>query len=111
MSHLALSQKVEKGLEIGNALPVEVVADNGDYVGDDSMDDKSGTVFIVSTHEGEVQRRKAEFRQLLNGGMINSNLSTKDCQQALSFLEEFHGVFSLAEGERGETNLVEPGDA
>ena len=34
VSHLGLSQKVEKGLEVGNALPVEVVADNGDHVGE-----------------------------------------------------------------------------
>ena len=50
-------------------------------------------------HEGDAQQR--------NDGMVNSNLSTKKCQQVLSFLEGFHDVFSLAEGERGETNLVE----
>ena len=49
----------------------------------------------------------SDVKLLLNSGMINSKLSTKECQQVLSFLEEFHDVFSLAEGERGETNLME----
>ena len=30
VSHLRLSQKVEKGLEVGNTTPVEVVANNND---------------------------------------------------------------------------------
>lgn len=37
---------------------------------------------------------------------MNSNLLTKDCQ-VIFYLEQFHDVFSLAEGERGETSLVE----
>ena len=53
-----------------------------------------------------IKLNSAEFRQLLNDGMMNSNLSTKECQRVCSFWR-FHDVFSLAEGERGETNLVE----
>jgi len=39
--------------------------------------------------------------------MVNCTLSTKERQQVLAFLEEFHDVFSVTEGERGETSLVE----
>ena len=65
------------------------MVNNGGHVDDNSVSDKSGAVFIVSTHEGEVQQRKAEFRQLLNDGMVNSNLSAKECQQVLSFWRGF----------------------
>jgi len=86
-------------------LPVEVVGDNGDHVCDDSGNDRSGAVFIVSTYGGESQQQKAVFRQFLDDRMIKCNLSVP---QVLSFLEEFHDdVSSLAERERGETNLVE----
>lgn len=34
-------------------------------------------------------------------------MSTKESQQVLSFLEQYHDVFSLTESDRGETALVE----
>jgi len=61
VSHLRLSQKVEKGLEVGNTTPVEVVANNNDYIGDDPVDDKSSAAFVMSTDDSEAKRRKAEF--------------------------------------------------
>jgi len=35
-------------LTVGNALPVEVIVDNDDYIRDDSGDNKSNAVFVVS---------------------------------------------------------------
>ena len=42
----------------------------------------------------------------LSEGGVNSNLTTKE-QQMLSFLKDYHDVFTLDDGDRGETDLVE----
>ena len=49
-------------------------------------------------------QRKVKLTECLSNGFTSS---TKEHQEVLSFLENFNNVFSLSEGERGETNLVE----
>ena len=38
--------------------------------------------------------------KLMSEGGVNSNLTTKEYQQMLSFLKDYHDVFSLDDGER-----------
>ena len=54
-----------------------------------------------------VNQRKATFMDYLSEGTANSNLTTKEHQQVLSFLEDYHNLFSLDDGNRGKTDLVE----
>ena len=43
----------------------------------------------------------------LSEGGVNSNLTTKEHQQMLSLLQDYHDVFSLDDRDRGEIDLVE----
>ena len=43
----------------------------------------------------------------LSEGGVNSNLNTKEHQQMLSLLQDYHDVFSLDDRDRGEIDLVE----
>ena len=38
---------------------------------------------------------------------LSAGASTEEHQQVLSFLEQYHDVFSLTDSDRGETDLVE----
>ena len=64
-----------------------------------------------------VAERKAKLIEFLSEGVTSSNLTTKKHQQVLSFLEDYHDVFSLSNGDRGETltdlveMTIETGDA
>ena len=55
----------------------------------------------------DISQRKAKLVDYLSEGGVNSNLTTKEQQQMLSFLKDYHDVFSLDDGDRGETDLVE----
>ena len=63
----------------------------------------------------DISQRYAKLVDYLSEGGVNSNLTTKEHQQMLSFLKDYHDVFSLDDGDRGETDLVdmtiETGDA
>ena len=54
-----------------------------------------------------VAGRKAKLMEYLSDGITNSELTTKEHQQVLSFLQSYHDVFSLDEGDRDETDLIE----
>jgi len=61
VSHLGFSQKIEKGLEVGNALPIEAMADNEGHENDYAANGEPGVVFTVNTQEDKAQQRKVEF--------------------------------------------------
>ena len=70
------------------------------------------TVNIIDSRDvmSIVAGRKAKLMEYLSDGITNSELTTKEHQQVLSFLESYHDVFSLDEedrGETGETDLIE----
>ena len=52
-------------------------------------------------------QRNTKLMDYLSEGGVDSNLTTKEHQQMLSFLKDYHDVFSLNDGDRGETDLVE----
>ena len=52
-------------------------------------------------------QQKVKLTECLSNGFTGSNLTTKEHQEVLSFLENFNDVFSLSESDRGKTNLVE----
>ena len=54
-----------------------------------------------------VTERKAKLIECLREGIASGELTTKEHQQVLCFLENYHDVFSLDKGDRGETDLIE----
>ena len=123
INRLGLAQKIEKGMAIGSAQAVEVIAmgeedgfksgGNLGCVGETNMIDESRDhMTLVKTinskyDELEVDSRKKKLREFLDCGTMTSEISTEECQRVLSFLEQYHDVFSLSESDRGETDLVE----
>lgn len=51
--------------------------------------------------------RKQRLRELLAKELADSPLSEPHKEMLMSLFEEYHDVFSLEEGERGETEEVE----
>ena len=78
VSHLGISQKIEKGLEVGNAQPVDIMADDAGHENNYAANGELGVVFTVSAQEDNAQQCKVKFEQLLNNGMVNCTLSTKE---------------------------------
>ena len=113
VNHLGITQKLEKGTEVGRAQPVEVI-NKADKVVNNCFSEESvssGVKTIDSRAEipapMNVTQRKAKLVEYVGNGLSGSNLTTKEHQQVLSFLENYNDVFSLGEGDRGEIDLVE----
>ena len=118
VNRLGITQRLEKGLEVGKAQPVEVISEVNMEVNDCSdilNTSKGNTASVVNAIDStaklptvrDVSQRKAKLVDYLSEGGVNSNLTTKEQQQMLSFLKDYHDVFSLDDGDRGETDLVE----
>ncbi len=83
-------------------------------------DDSQARVNAVATRECEVggeskATRKRKLRELLTEELPPQALPEQQARELLDLLEDYHDVFCLEEGERGETDLVqlhiETGDA
>lgn len=108
---LGFTQRMNEGMEIGTVQPIEVVrpTEGSDM---SSIPEKSGNyseVRSLNVADGITNKlipagRKKQLKELISQGC---SLQGKDEEQLLSLLEEYHDVFSLEEGERGETNWVE----
>ena len=116
---LGLAQKIEGGLDIGSAHAVEVLAtggkdnptsDENNEMGPGPMNESVDTTLVKTVSSKweklEVNTRKEKLREYLDCG-TSAGVSTEEYQQVLSFLEQYHDVFSLTESDRGETDLVE----
>ena len=101
-------QKIEAGVEVGTAVPAELVdlPTNSDNVHSDSAREQiAPTVSRVCEGSNENEEgRKQQLRKTLEGEFKDSPLSGT---MLMSLIEEYHDVFSLEEGERGETDVVE----
>jgi len=123
---LGFSQKAEEGMEIGSVFPVEVIEPpdsnsvwafqgNGKlptWDPDEALLSAScsrpGVKAIGSNNCGEREVwRKQKLREVLADDIADSSLPDLEREQLWSLLEEYQDVFSLEEGERGETDLVE----
>ena len=47
VSHLGISQKIEKGLEVGNAQPVDIMADDAGHENNYAANGEPGVVFMI----------------------------------------------------------------
>ena len=100
-------------MEVGRAQPVEVIREVDKEVNNCFSEENvnSGVRTIDSGAEipalTNATQRKAKLVECLSNGFAGSNLTTKEHQQVLLFLENYNDVFSLGEGDRGETDLVE----
>ena len=98
-NHHSFIHKIEEGTDIGHAIPVD----------------------IVGPEEPELQLEAVNRKQLqVNmgsdsrmGSQCEQNRKKRD--QLVALLEKYHEIFSLTEGERGETELtqmyIDTGDA
>ena len=113
VNHLGITQKLEKGTEVGRAQPVEVIHKADKEVNNCfSEGSVSSSVKTIDSRAKisapmNVTQRKAKLVEYVGNGLAGSNLTTKEHQQVLSFLENYNDVFSLGEGDRGETDLIE----
>ena len=117
---LGLMQKIEGGTDIGSAQSVEVLAlkgkdsskSDGNYemgpdLSDESVDQTLVKTISSESEKLEVDNSKKKLREYFDCGTTSTGVSTEECQQVLSFLEQYHDMFSLTESDRGETDLVE----
>ena len=124
---LGLFQRPQEGLEIGSVSPAEVI----DPLAPSSVlvqgspelqtwDPNEAllhpAVKVVSgRHQEDMPGqpsqqeawRKQKLREMLSEELADSSLPVQGRHDLSLLLEEYHDVFSLEEGERGETDLVE----
>ena len=111
VNHLGFTQGMNRGMKIGTVEPVEVVSptkesDMSTVPGKSGKDPGVWSVNMMdeAITESVPVKRKRQLNELLSQGCP---LQGKDEEQLMSLLEEYHDVFSLEEGERGETDWVE----
>ena len=107
------SVQLKKGLELGQAIGVEVVDHT---LRNTSLSTQSKikqqipeslNVFSV-TVPPNISNERVKWRQKQMGNFLSSaKLSEKDQQLFEQLLSDYHDVFSLEEDERGETSLLE----
>ena len=111
VNQLGFTQRMNRGMKIGTVEPIEVVssAEENDVSSASETSENDPGVWCVNTMDEAViesvpVRRKRQLNELFSQGCP---LQGKDERQLLSLLEEYHDVFSLEDGERGETDWVE----
>ena len=105
------TQKLSSGADIGTVQTIEVInsAERGStpviQEQPDTLGEWSAMVNeeIVTKLAQSIQRKKRLHKLLAQ----ETPLQREDENQLLSVLEDYHDVFSLEEGERGETDWVE----
>ena len=111
VSNTSLSTQVlKKGTYLGKAATVNLIhADTKED--DNATTEGSGDdlpVGEVLTYSNErICWRKQELRKQLQCSSNTELLSTEEKNRLFGTLEQYHDTFSLEDGERGETNLVE----
>jgi len=110
VSNASLStQALKKGTYLGKAAAVnliEVDTGNGDHgVAEEGLDESS--VVKVAPPNECITWQKQELRKLLKESFSSEDLSMEDMDRLLIMMEQYYVVFSLEDGEQGETSLVE----
>ena len=119
---LGLSQRVEEGTEVGTVSLAELVDSTGEAsvmlpMGEPPSWDQDAVLQQETCHSQlKVRRvmsekspawRKRKLQALLTKEFEDSPLSCPEQTALISLLEEYHDVFSLEDGERGGTDLVQ----
>ena len=111
-NHTGFTQKIEKGIVFGEAVMATVVVPGKHDTTGAMVEDKFDLVQTISLSSGHVFRVTDELREECRRNKILELIGEPDLlpvekQRLLDFLAESHEAFSLDEGERGETDLVE----
>ena len=111
VNYLGFTQRVDEGTEIGIVQPIEMVQPTEGSTKspmpeqfENHPEVRSVNTMDNSTIEPVSAGRKQQLDALLSQ---RCSLRGMDGKQLLSLLEEYHDVFSLEEGEKGETDWVE----
>ena len=102
-------------MQVGWAQPVEVIRELDKEINSHFSEEGMTSVVKATAIDSRVEipslidvtQRMVKLVECLSNGFAGSNLTTKEHQQVLSLLENYNDVFSLGEGDRGETDLVE----
>ena len=106
-NYSGISKKIESGRQIEVAQSMEVVAHmKQNYKGNSSESPCPGSVVAIVTSP-DSEGRKQKLTEQLVSEFSDSFLSKEKQDRLLSVIGDYHDVFSLNEGERGETDLVE----
>lgn len=104
LNQLGACQKIMKGTDIGKATPVDVLDERSTQAVDVTP---SIVSVITDTTAADEADRKLKLKEYLESGGVTGGMTIDEQCEILSLLERCHDVFSLTEGERGETDLVE----
>ena len=124
-NHLGVSQKLEKGLELGTGTDTADILTSGSAL-KDSENEESGWDLELATQvaenqvstsqdspsisqvqtEDREQWRRLRLRDALTVEFADLSIPTQEKELLYSAVEDFHDVFCLEDGERGETDLV-----
>ena len=109
----SLTHRIKGGTDIGYAVPVEVVEPELQTEISNGGQPQVNTVTNTGTVASHDKHRQKLLVALLQDEL--DNIPEQERTQLTTMLEKYHEVFSLVEGERGETDLteihIETGDA
>ena len=97
---LQVTHKIEEGAEVGCATPVVVVEPDERVVATEEAN-----VRVVNIDGTEDQPQRKTLHSLLEQEL--DTVPEQERGQLVALLEKYHSVFSLTDGERGETDLTE----
>ena len=103
MNQVGFTQRIDGGVQIGTAKPVEVIDAKERSANEGHPEVRSLTTDVISDIL-IIEQRKNQLRELF---LNECPLSGEDGEKLLSLLAEHHDVFSLKDSERGETSWVE----
>ena len=103
------TQVLKEGMHVGKAAKVDLIQAIADEIGSHHSEGKDDScVMNVRTFSNEhIHWRKQELKKQMKCSSNFQVLSLAEMDKLLTTLEEYHHIFSIAEGERGETSLVE----
>ena len=108
-SHILISnftgytQSLKEGEIVGYVEEVDII----DMQPEDSTCDSNCNAFVVRSLSDEYSDRDQQRRQKLGDVLTPPDLPPRERERLLNFLTTYHHVFSLEEGERGETDMVQ----
>ena len=107
------TQKLKQGMWVGRASEAEIISEDSEEISSESEGEGASSeqhahdqtrVCVVTAEESAEQRRRKLAEIVRDEG---ANLPWQERSRLHSFLLERHQDFSLEDGERGETSLVE----
>ena len=93
MNQLGACQKIEKGMDISKATPVDMLDESSIQV---LVEDTASPMAIKYDHHYRRQtNRKAKLKEYLKSGVTAAEMTVDKQHEILPLLEKYHDVFSL----------------